>query len=85
MSLLSELLRIVHKHADPPRLSGEPIRESTIMFSYGTIEAIKNMVEDIENTFGVQLPSLKFDHIGEQPVLSFIMQMETEIYKYRCR
>ncbi|MGG1669975.1 hypothetical protein ACIFOE_04860 [Paenibacillus sp. NRS-1783] len=83
--LLSDLLRIVHKHADPPRLSGEPIRESAIMFSYGTIDAIKKMVEDIENTFSVQLPSLEMDQIGEQPVLKFIEQIETEIYKYRCR
>lgn len=81
--LLPDILRIVYKHADPPRLSGESISGSAIMFSYGTIDTIKNIIEDIENTFSVELPSLELDQIGEQPVSAFIQRVETEIHKYR--
>ncbi|QDA30201.1 hypothetical protein [Paenibacillus polymyxa] len=82
--MLPEILNIIYKHADPPRVNGDAIGPSAIMFSYGETDAFKKMAEDIEDTFKVKLPAMEWDQVGEQSVKDFIQQIENVIYKCRC-
>lgn len=56
-----------------PRLMFEELKSFQLMFAYGAAEQFREMINDIEEEFNIQLPAYnEVDDIGEKAVDQFI-------------
>lgn len=72
LSQMNEIIKIIMRHASPPLMSGDSVKPSAPLFTYGSTDEFKDMVNDIEATFSTTLPSLDWSVAGEEPVSKFM-------------